>query len=244
MENPLLDSDIIYKNNRDYAFLAQVSHSQDILGILIDQMNFKLKFISDDKTYLKCSICELLYILQSHNNLTIQIFYQKKLKNLKDYSQDQCQQCQQFKNGECFKKCFKCDTNQIIGLLNEKQRIFCQICYSELCKNCDSNLEIFQQFPERCTQKNATNFQRYFYVITMIILSFIFLPIFMVLNFKKYKFKCQFMEFHQYILAKYKPVIILFFYQVFLIVYLIKVFLILINFVIDKNKERIHYYFD
>ncbi|CAK80089.1 unnamed protein product (macronuclear) [Paramecium tetraurelia] len=229
MENPLLDSDIIYKNNTEYAFLAQVSYSKDLLQILIDEMQFLLKFTSDNKTYLKCSNCELLYVLQSQENLSIQIFHQKKAKCQIGNNQDQCLQCQQFKNGGCFKKCFKCHSNQIIGLENEKQRIFCQICFSEICKICNSNSEIFQQFSDKCTQNNATNCQRYIYVITMMILSFIFLPIFIVLNFKKQKFQRQFMEFHQYIFAKYQPVIILFFYQVFLIVYLVKV-------VSDTNK--------
>ncbi|CAD8176018.1 unnamed protein product [Paramecium octaurelia] len=244
MENPLLDSDIIYKNNSEYAFLTQVSYSKDLLQVLIDEMHFLLKFTSDNKTYLKCSNCELLYVLQSQDNLSIQIFYQKKPKSQINNNQDQCLQCQQFKNGGCFQKCFKCYSNQIIGFQNEKQGIFCQICFSEICKICNSNLEIFQQFSDKCTQNNATNFQRYLYVITMMMLSFIFLPIFIILNFKKQKFQRQFIEFHEYIFTKYQLVIILFFYQVFIIVYLVKVFLILINFVIEKNKERIHYYFD
>ncbi|CAD8162719.1 unnamed protein product [Paramecium pentaurelia] len=243
MENPLLDSNIIDKNNRDYVLFAKVSKNDETLRILIEEMQLKIKFTSDNKTYLKCQTCELLYVLQYHNNLQMSIFYKKHQKNQKDNSSNNCQQCQQFINGECFKKCYKCNSKQIICIQNEQQRLQCQICFSELCKNCDSNLEIFQQFPDTCTQKNVTNCQRYFYVITMIIMSFIFLPIFMVLNFQKYKFQCQFLQFHQYILTKYKPVIILFFYQVFLIVYLVKVFMILINFVVDKNKERIHYYF-
>ncbi|CAD8167563.1 unnamed protein product [Paramecium octaurelia] len=243
MENPLLDSNIIDKNNRDYVLLAKVSQNDETLKILIDQMQLKLKFASENKTYLNCSACELLYVLQNQDNLQMSIFYKKQQQKQKENSSNKCQQCQQFINGVCFKKCYKCNSKQIICFQNEEQRLNCQICFSELCKSCDSNLEIFQQFPDKCTQKNVTNCQRYFYVITMIIISFIFLPIFIVLNFKKYKFQCQLLEFHQYILTKYKPVIILFFYQVFLIVYLVKVFMILINFVVDKNKERIHYYF-
>ncbi|CAD8073215.1 unnamed protein product [Paramecium sonneborni] len=244
MENPLLDSDVIEYNSKDYVLITKISKSNEIHRILIDEMHLQLKFISDAKTYFRCSNCDILYILQSHNDLQISIFQLKQLKKQQQNNSDKCQQCQQFMNGDCFKKCYKCDSNQIISIQNENSRLFCQICFSQLCKNCDSNIEIFQQNPNRCTQKNLTNCQRYFYVISMIIISLIFLPIFIVLDFKKYKFQCQLLEFHQYILSKYKPMVILFFYQIFLIVYLIKVFMILIYFVVDKNKQRIHYYFD
>ncbi|CAD8083661.1 unnamed protein product [Paramecium sonneborni] len=243
MENPLLDSDMIDKNSRDYVLLTKIKHNNDIHRILIDEMQLKPKFISDSKTYLKCSTCDILYVLQSHDDIQISIFYKKQLKKQKNKSSEKCQQCQQIINRESFKKCFKCNSNQIISNQKEDQTIFCQICFSQLCKNCDSYLELFQQNPNKCTLENVTNCQRYFYVITMIIISFIFLPIFIVLDFKKYKFQYQMFQFHQYILSKYKPVVILFLYQIFLIVYLIKVLMILINFVVQKNKERIHYNF-
>ncbi|CAK61503.1 unnamed protein product (macronuclear) [Paramecium tetraurelia] len=169
MENPLLDSNIIDKNNRDYVLLAKVSQNDETLRILIDQMQLKLKFASENKTYLNCSACELLYVLQNHDNLQMSIFYKKQQQKQKENSSNKCQQCQQFLNGVCFKKCYKCNSKQIICFQNEEQRLNCQICFSELCKSCDSNLEIFQQFPDKCTQKNVTNCQRYFYVITMII---------------------------------------------------------------------------